>query len=122
RKFSQFSNQYLIFSEFPDLSDTSITDFVTVAEGLGKIPNHTLRGNAMGIFQANLGIWQILARQGQIPSPSLNDSWQKAIKPFAQISSSAQLFDAGRDSLAGLLFAATGQPNQSQTEIIYLLD
>ena len=94
---------------------------MNVAESLGKIPNHTLRGNAMGIFQANLGIWQILARQGQIPATEMNDSWQKAVKPFGKVLSSAQLFDAGRDSLGELLLAASGQRNRSQDEIIDLL-
>jgi hypothetical protein len=121
RRFAQFSNQYLVFSEFPDLSDASITYFMNAAETLGKIPNHTLRGNAMGIFQAELGIWQMLARQGQIPGNGLNDSWQKAIKPFVKVPSSAQLFDAGRDSLGELLLAATGQRNRSQDEIVDLL-
>jgi hypothetical protein len=120
-KFAAFSNQYLIFSEFPELTDASITHFLSVAESLGKIPNHTLRGNAMGIFQANVGIWQILARQGQIKSADLNDSWQKVITPFGKILSSAQLFDAGRDSLGDILLAATGQRNGSQDEIIDLL-
>jgi len=41
------------------------------------------RGNALGTFQANVGIWQILARQGQISNSHLNDSWQRVIKPFA---------------------------------------
>ena len=120
-RFAQFSEQYLIFSEFPELSDASITHFLNVAESLGKIPNHTLRGNAMGIFQANVGIWQILARQGQIKGTGLNDSWQKVLKPFGQVLSSAQLFDAGRNSLGELLLAATGQRNGSQDEIIDLL-
>jgi len=120
-RFAHFSNQYLIFSEFPELTDVSITHFLNVAEGLGKIPNHTLRGNAMGVFQANIGIWQILARQGQIKSASLNDSWQKVITPFGKVLSSAQLFDAGRDSLGEMLLAATGQSNRSQDEIIDLL-
>jgi hypothetical protein len=120
-KFAAFSNQYLIFSEFPELDDSSITLFLNVAESLGKIPNHTLRGNAMGIFEANVGIWQILARQGQIKSSVLNDSWQSLIKPFSKISSSPQLFDAGRDSLGDVLLAATGQRNGSQDEIIDLL-
>jgi hypothetical protein len=120
-RFAKFSNQYLMFSEFPGLSDASITSFINVAEGLGKIPNHTLRGNAMGTFQANVGIWQILARQGQIKSADLNDSLQKVMKPFVKVGSSAQLFDAGRDSLGELLLAATGQRNSSQDQIIDLL-
>jgi hypothetical protein len=120
-RFSDFSNQYLIFSEFPELKDASITRFLNVAETLGKIPNHTLRGNAMGIFQANIGMWQILARQGQIKSAALNDSWQNVIKPFGKVLSSPQLFDAGSDSLGELLLAATGQRGGSQDEIIDLL-
>jgi hypothetical protein len=120
-RFSQFSNQYLIFSEFPQLSDESITHFLNTAERVGKIPNHTLRGNAMGVFQANIGIWQILARQGQIKSAELNDSWQKVIKPFGSIATASQLFDAGRDSLGEILLAATGRRDGSQDEIIDLL-
>ena len=120
-KFVQFSDQYLIFSEFPELTDASITLFLNVAEGVDKIPNHTLRGNAMGVFQANLGLWQILARQGQIPSTQLNDSWQGVVKPFAKIASSDQVFDAGRDSLAELLHVSTGKSSASEDEIIDLL-
>jgi hypothetical protein len=120
-RFTQFSNQYLIFSEFPDLTDASITRFLNVAEALGNIPSHTLRGNAMGIFQANVGLWQVLARQGQIPGAELNDSWQKVIRPFGKVVSASQLFDAGRDSLGELLLAATGQRNGAQDEIIDLL-
>ena len=33
----------------------------------------------MGVFQANIGIWQILARQGEIKSAQLNESWQKVV-------------------------------------------
>jgi hypothetical protein len=120
-KFADFSNQYLIFSEFPDLSDDSITHFLSVADNLSKISNHTLRGNAMGTFQANIGLWQILARQGQIASDTRNDSWESVIKPFAKISSAPQLFDAGRDSIGEVLRAATGKPGGSQNEIIDLL-
>ena len=120
-KFPQFSNQYLVFSEFPELNDASIARFLSAVEGIDKIPNHTLRGNAMGIFQANLGLWQILARQGQIPSAGVNDSWQKVIKPFGAVVSSTQLFDAGRSSLNELLLAATGRSSFSQDEIIDLI-
>jgi len=120
-KFPQFSNQYLIFSEFPILSDASMVHFVNAAEAINRIPNHTLRGNAMGTFQASVGLWQILARQGQIPRNELNNSWESIIKPFANTRSEPQLFDAGRHSLHELLLAATGGPEASQDEIIDLL-
>jgi hypothetical protein len=120
-KFSQFNNWYLVFSEFPDLSDESATTFVTVADSIDKISNESLRGNTLGAFQANIGLWQILARQGEIPSAQLNASWQKMIAPFAKISSSTQLFDLTRSSLGELLVAAGGTPNGSPSEIVDLL-
>ncbi len=98
-KFSQLSSWYLVFSEFPDLNDASIAQFVKVTDAIDGIHDHSLRGNAMGVFQANLGLWQILARQGEVRDTDLNQSWQHAITPFATINSSAQLFDAGHASL-----------------------
>jgi hypothetical protein len=120
-RFSEYSDWYLIFSEFPDLSDASVTRFVTVADAISGVPNQILRTNALGAFQANVGLWQILARQGEIPNSELNTSWQKLIEPFAKISSSPQLFDAARTSLGAILLAANGNAGSSQDEIVDLL-
>jgi hypothetical protein len=120
-KHSRFSDQYPIFSEFHGLTNASIARFLSVAESLGHIPDRIIRANALGIMQANVGLWEILARQGQISNASLNDSWLKVIDPFAEIGSAAQLFDASRTSLAGLLRPASGRTNLSQDEIIALL-
>jgi hypothetical protein len=120
-KYSQFNNWYLVFSEFPGLSDESATNFVTVANSIDKISNESLRGNTLGAFQANIGLWEILARQGEIPSAELNPSWQKMIAPFAKISSSTQLFDSTRSSLGELLVAAGSTPNGSPSQIVELL-
>jgi hypothetical protein len=94
---------------------------VNAAEAVNKISNHTLRGNTMGIFQASVGLWQILARQGQISSAELNNSWQNIVKPFANVHSEPQLFDAGQHSLRELMLAATGRAEVSQDEIVDLL-
>ena len=120
RKFPQLSNWYLLFSEFPELDDTSITQFVKVADTIDGMHDHSLRGNAMGMLQANLGIWQILARQGEIRSADLNQSWQQAIAPFSGVNSLAQLFDAGHGSLKAVM-VASGKANLSQGELIELL-
>jgi hypothetical protein len=120
-KFSEFSDQYLIFSEFPALDDSSVTTFLNIAGALNGIRNQSMRGNAMGTFEATVGMWQILARQGQIPVGNLRDSWQRTIQPFAKVTSAPQLFDAGRASLKQLLQASTGKPDASQDEIINLL-
>jgi hypothetical protein len=121
-KFPRYGSQYLIFSEFQGLNDAAVTRFLAVVDGLDRISNVTLRANALGIFQSNVGLWQILARQGQIPAADLNDSWQKLISPFAHgIGSSAQLFDAAQPSLQDLWRAAAGRPNLSQGEVVALL-
>ncbi len=120
-KYSQFYSWYLTFSEFPELNDTSITRFIDVAESIDKISTPALRGNVLGSFQANIGLWQILARQGEIPNAKMNPSWQGMIDPFAKITSSAQLLDSARSSLGEILVATGGPPNRSQDEMIDLL-
>ncbi|WP_255550766.1 hypothetical protein [Granulicella sp. dw_53] len=120
-KFSEFGDWYLVFSEFPDLNDASISRFLTLASSMEGISNLALRGNALGTFQANVGLWQILARQGEIPSAQINASWQKMMEPFARISSPTQLFDAVHASLGEILLASSGKPNRSQDEIVDLL-
>jgi hypothetical protein len=120
-KFARFGNQYPIFSEFRSLNNASIGTFLSVAEAVGRTPNRVLRADALGIFQANLGLWQILARQEQIPSTALNDSWQRVLHPFAAFASSPELFDAARTSLGELWRATGAQPQLSQDDIIVLL-
>jgi len=120
-KFAKYSQQYPMLSEFPGLTNASLARFAAVTEAVDKISDHNVRSNAMGIFQANVGIWQILARQGEIPSSKLNDSWTRSIEPFAAVKTSVQLFDGGRASLEEMLRAATGKTNLYQDEIIALL-
>jgi hypothetical protein len=119
--FSQSGSWYLIFAEFPALSDESITQFIHATDGITGISNQVLRGNALGAFQANVGLWQIFARQREVPADALNSSWQKMISLFDKITSSTQLFDATRSSLGAVFVAATGRPNPSEGEIIDLL-
>ena len=120
RKFEDFSAQYRIFSEFPELNAESIALFLQMAEGLNNVSRND-RGNAFGIFQANVGLWQILARQGQISNSDINESFQGIIKPFATVRSAAQLYDAGHASLAELFRFSAGKPIVSQDKIIELL-
>jgi hypothetical protein len=119
--FTQFSSWYLVFTEFPDLSDDSVARFLAVAGAIDKIPDQALRGNAMGDFQASIGLWQIIARQGEIANTQLDTSWQNTIKPYARITSSTQLFDAARGSLSALMSTANGKAGTSQDGIVNLL-
>jgi hypothetical protein len=120
-KFPRLGNQYLVFSEFRSLGNTSIASYITVADALDHTSNRVLRADALGIFQANVGIWQILARQGQISGAVGDVSWQRVVSPFARIVSAPQLYDATRTSLAELSRAANGKSHLSEDEIIALL-
>jgi hypothetical protein len=121
RRFAQFHHWFAIFAEFPGLDDSAIAKFVSAADRIDSIPNPALRSNALGAFQADIGIWQIFARQGQIPIDKLNSSWQEAMQPFIESRSSVQLFEAARSSLQAALQAASGNRNLSQDQIIDLL-
>ena len=115
-RISQFNRWFPIFAEFPALDDTSIQHFISAADHIDSISSPTLRANALGAFQADVGLWQILARQGQVPTAELNASWQNAVQPFISVSSSVQLFEAARTSLQSTLKATgmKGLPTQDQ--------
>lgn len=120
-RFAQFNQWFPIFAEFPALDDAAVAEFVNAADRIDGISNTTLRANALGSFQANVGLWRIFARQGQIPQDKLNSSWHNALQPFLDVSSSVQLFDAARTSLRASLQAVAGDGNLNQDQIIELL-
>ena len=115
-RISQFNRWFPIFAEFPELDDASLERFVSAADHVDAISNPTLKANALGSFQAVVGLWQVFARQGQIPAAQLNASWQNMVQPFIAVGSSVQLFEAARASLLAT-FKATGidgAPTQDQ--------
>ena len=120
-KFGKYSQQYPMLSEFPELSNASLARFVAAADSVDKVSDHNVRSNAMGIFQANFGIWEALARQGEIPAAKLNDSWMRWTEAFTTVKTPVELFDAGRTSLTQIVSAAAGKESLSQDEIIALL-
>ncbi len=120
-RFQLYGDQYMLFAEFPALSNAAITKFFAVADSLNHIPDLLLRADALGTLQASLGLWQILARQGQIQDSNLNDSWLKILNSLGAVQSSPQLYDAARASMAELHRAATGKTVFSQDELIALL-
>jgi len=120
-RYPQFSHWFRTFAEFPALSDAAITQFVSAADKIDAISNTTLRANALGAFQADVGLWQILARQHQIPEDQLDSSWLGVVQPFVGVTSSPQLFSAARSSLQATLRAASGTENLTQDQIVDLL-
>ncbi len=119
--YDQLNAWYPIFVEFPKLGDASITHFINTADHITSISNPTLRSNALGALQAEIGIWQILARQRQIPDNKLNASWDDAIQAYSGVSSSSQLFESARKSLNTIVEAAGGSANPTEDEVVDLL-
>jgi hypothetical protein len=119
--FAELHDQYEVFTEFAQLDDTSMAQFVAMTQKIDSIRDPLLRADMMGIFEANLGLWQIFARQGQIGAADLNDSWRRTIAPFGQVQNSAELFSAGRASLAVLSKVVGGTTDITQERIIDLL-
>jgi len=120
-RFAQFNDWYPIFAEFPNLDDGSIARFIEAADHIDGISNQPLRVNALGAFQANVGLWQIFARQGQIPDKEMNSSWENLVRPFDRVGTSVELFDASRSSLKSLLLTAGGSRDLTEDQIVDLL-
>lgn len=120
-RFVQFSHWFPIFAEFPALDDSAVANFVNAADQVSGISNLSLRANAMGSFQAEVGLWEILAHQGQIPSDHLNSSWLQVVQPFLSLSTPVQLFDAARSSLQATMQAAGADGIFTQDQLIDLL-
>jgi len=120
-KYSQLNDWYDIFVEFPELDDASIKDFIDAAGRIDGVSNQTLRSNALGAFQAEVGLWQILARQREIAEDGLNSSWQGAVQAYGDVSSATLLFEAARKSLKSIVVAAGDSADPTEDEVVDLL-
>ena len=120
-KYIELCDWYPIFVEFPALDDDRSRNFISIADHIAGISNPALRSNALGSFQAEVGIWQILARQKQIAESELNSSWQNTVQPYTEVSSSTQLFDAARKSLQTIVEAAGSEGNTTEDQVVHLL-
>jgi hypothetical protein len=120
-RFGEYQDWYLTFADFPQLDDSAIAQFIQSADHVNGISAPALRANALGAFQADIGLWKILARQKEIPDTAINESWHKTLQPFASANNSVELFDAARTSLIAAVTAAGGSSTPTQDDIIDLL-
>ena len=106
REYPAYSAQYAIFSESPELSGKSIGAFLDAAAGISKTRELLLRADSAGMFQALVGLWQILVRQGNIPADRADGVFAGVVAPFGAMRDDGSLFDAGVKGLDALLAAA----------------
>jgi hypothetical protein len=109
RGYRRFGAQYIIFSEFPALSDATISGYLDSMAFVSGIRDQGLRSNAAGIFQGLVGLWQIFSRQGSIPTAAVEDSFKRITEPVGRLKASRELFDFGMAGVEVLL-RATNSP------------
>ena len=102
---ASMGSQYSLFCETPDVSDATIVAFLDAAEAINHLRDTVLRQNAAATMQALSGLWQALARQGEM-APGRGDATLAAmLKPFAEIKNERMVFEAGRGGMQALLDA-----------------
>jgi hypothetical protein len=106
REYSRMSAQYAILSEAPTVGDTTILRFLDYAALTNRMRDQALRSDAAGMFQATVGLWQILCRQGAIPAPEAEPALAAILSAFERARAAGDLFEAGRSGVGALLKAA----------------
>ncbi len=111
-EYPRFSHHYSTFSDWPQISDAGITKFLKACDNIVAMKQPVQRADALGIFQGAVGLWEVLARQGEIPEKDLGSSFDAMIGPFTGPLDKppAAIFDAGRAAVDTLL-AASGASN-----------
>ena len=120
--FPDYGDQLSLFNEAPTLSEETMAAFFDLGRSLDKIGNNLRRADAVGSAQALFGLWQILLRQGQIPSQDADRSLRALIDPFRDVKSHQSIFEASRAGVRTLL-SATGSPDDAppQERLVELL-
>jgi len=122
RSYREFSSQYPILAEAPDLSDKTINEFLDTASGLNQIHDLGLRADAAGTAQALVGLWQIFYRQGSMAPRDADKTLSAILGSFAKIKNERDVFDGGRSGVRVLLAATQAPENASpQDRMIDLL-
>ncbi len=120
--FTRMSAQYAILSEAPTVGDATILRFLDYAAQVDRIGDQVLRSDTVGLFQATVGLWQILCRQGVIPAPEAESALAAILSAFEGPHNEADLFEAGRAGVSVLLKAAGSAPGGApQNRLLDLL-
>ena len=120
-EFGDHGQIYSIFADAPMLRDETIIAYLDLLPGLLKIRRVTRRADAIGIFQALTGLWQILVREGQIPEDKADGVLWTFVDLFRDVRGNLPLFDAGRAGVRNLLVATGSSADAPQQRMLELL-
>ena len=117
-----FGAQYLLFTEFPFLSEASIRSYVELSDSVMHIRDAVLRSDALGSLQSLVELWRIFSREGLIPVAEQDTVFGKIVKPFDGLKQEAEIFDADRSGVDALLAVATPKtPGTRQEQLLTLM-
>jgi hypothetical protein len=107
-EYGRFSHHYSVFADWPQISDATINKFLRACDNIVKMKQPLPKADALGLLQASSGLWEILARQGEIPEKDLGSSYDALITPFTGSLDKppSAVFDAGHAAVETLLSAA----------------
>jgi len=122
RDYRLYSPQYALFSEGPEVSDSTIVAYLDSAAAIRDMHDNLLKADSAGAMQALAGIWQVLVRHKLIAASEEDATLSGLVTPFGKIKSSRDVFDAGRAGVALLLQAshspAGANPQERMLELM----
>ncbi len=116
--FPRHGEQFALYNDSRDISDEAIMAHLNVMPRLDKLNNYVRRADATGTFQALIGLWQVLRRNGSIPALAAESSLQALLAPFEQIGNQQAVFEAGRNGVLALLKAAGHESPEAPQEVL----
>ena len=116
--YPDYGEQFALYNDSPDISEETILAHLEVMERLSKVGNALRRADATGTLQAQLAMWQVLRRNGAIPSERADSSIQALLSAAASTNDQQAVFEAGRAGVRVLLEAAGQDPGETPQETL----
>lgn len=122
RSYPQHGEQFALYNDSPDIAEETVFQHLDVMARLDRIGNSLRRADLAGILQAQLGIWQVLRRNGAIPDDRADSSMSALLTAAMSTSGQQDVFETGRDGVLTLLQAAgRGGDETPQETLVDLL-
>jgi hypothetical protein len=113
--------QYLLFAEFPSLSEASMQGYIELSDDIMHVRDAMVRSDMLGSVQSLVELWRILCREGSIPVTQQDAVFARVVKPFAGVKQETEIFDADRNGVDALLAVATPKTAGTRQEQLLTL-
>ncbi len=122
RAYPKYGEQFTLYNDSPDISESTIAAHIDTMERLDRIGNALRRADVTGVLQAHLAIWQVLRRNGAIPDEKADASLLTVLSAANDARDQQGVFEAGRKGVFVLLEAAGRDPvDGPQDQLVDLL-